>query len=102
VKAVKYYNGKTGRPVTLEYVMLDRVNDFPNDAKELVKTFKGAMYKVNIIPYNSAGMEEFRAPDPQKVLLFQALLKKQGIKTFIRKEKGADIEAACGQLAAGR
>ena len=99
VKASREYNRKTRKRITYEYVMFDGINDSVSDAEKLLNLFKSVKYKVNIIPYNSIDSGKYRKPSADKALEFQKVLIKNGIKAFIRKEKGVDIEAACGQLA---
>lgn len=95
-----YYNKRTGRQITYEYVMFKDINDGEKDAKGLIKNLKCVNYKINLIPYNNSLNKEFVKPDDRRILDFQKILVNHGIKVFIRKEKGADIKAACGQLAA--
>ncbi len=106
VKASKYYNEKTGEQITYEYVLFKGLNDSSHNAQELVKLLNGIDYKINLIPYNDAGtfcgtsqLKKMEKPDKEKVFAFQKVLTTAGVKSFIRKEKGADILAACGQLA---
>ena len=100
IKAAAYYNKKTGQEITFEYVMFKDINDSEKDARNLVNKLKSVNYKINLIPYNNSLNKKFEKPEYNKILNFQEILKNQGIKVFIRKEKGADIKAACGQLAA--
>ncbi len=88
------------RRITFEYVLLEGVNDTHEDAKRLIKLLKGIPSKVNLIPFNPHPGEEFRRPDDKRVLEFQDILISGNITALIRKSKGQDILAACGQLKA--
>lgn len=99
IEISKYYNKKTGKEITYEYVLLDGINDSENDAKDVANILKGVNCKINLIPYNGKKNSEFKRPAENKILQFQKVLMNSGYKTFIRKEKGSDISAACGQLA---
>jgi len=106
VKASRYYNEKTGEGITFEYVLFNGLNDSPHEAKKLIALLRGIDYKINLIPYNDAetccGVSlRLKKPDKERVLSFQKVLTTAGVKAFIRKEKGADIFGACGQLAGG-
>jgi 23S rRNA (adenine2503-C2)-methyltransferase len=92
---------KAGRRITFEYVLLKGVNARIEDARRLVILLKGIPSKVNLIPFNPCEGSEFRKPDDETVLAFQEVLLKGGLTAFIRKSKGQDIRAACGQLKAG-
>jgi 23S rRNA (adenine2503-C2)-methyltransferase len=88
------------RRITFEYVMLKNINDTPEDAKRLVNLLKGIPSKVNLIPFNPYEGSEFERPEDARVLNFQKILLKGHITALIRKSKGQDILAACGQLKA--
>jgi 23S rRNA (adenine2503-C2)-methyltransferase len=85
--------------ITFEYVMLKGVNDAPDHAKELVRTLAGTPSKVNLIPFNPFPDSGFEKTDPDRVRLFQKVLLDAGIVATVRKTRGDDIDAACGQLA---
>jgi 23S rRNA (adenine2503-C2)-methyltransferase len=85
--------------ITFEYVMLKGVNDAPDHAKELVRTLEGTPAKVNLIPFNPFPESGFEKTDPDRVRLFQKVLLDAGIIATVRKTRGDDIDAACGQLA---
>jgi len=85
--------------ITFEYVMLKGVNDAPDHAKELVRTLAGTPSKVNLIPFNPFPDSGFEKTDPDRVRLFQRVLLDAGIIATVRKTRGDDIDAACGQLA---
>ena len=96
ISEVKDYISKTNRRVTIEYVMLNMVNDSIDDAKELAKLLKGMNVYVNLIPYNETKNIEFKRSS--NIDLFKSTLLKEGINTTVRKEFGGKISAACGQL----
>jgi len=86
--------------ITFEYVMIGGVNDTSADARRLVTLLMGIPSMVNLIPFNAYEESRFKSPSEDNVLAFQNVLIKSGINTFIRKSKGRDILAACGQLRA--
>lgn len=93
-----YLERQNGRSITFEYVMLDRVNDRPEHARELAALLAGQDCKVNLIPFNTfPGTRYRRSPEPV-IARFRDLLMKQGVIATIRRTRGDDIDAACGQL----
>lgn len=100
MKAVDYYISKTNRRVTMEYIMLEGINDSEECAKLLSKLLKGKLVYVNLIPYNSTSSSEFKRASKNKIEKFYDILKKNGINVVTRKEMGKDIKGACGQLKA--
>lgn len=84
--------------ITFEYVMLKDVNDTPEDAKRLITLLQGIRSKVNLIPFNSYKGSKFKRTGDKKMLEFQDILIKGNVTALIRKSKGQDILAACGQL----
>jgi 23S rRNA (adenine2503-C2)-methyltransferase len=86
--------------LTFEYVMLDGINDSEDDARRLVKLLNGIRAKVNLIPHNPAPELPYRASPAERILQFQQILIDRGLHAFIRRPRGQDISAACGQLAA--
>jgi 23S rRNA (adenine2503-C2)-methyltransferase len=84
--------------LTFEYVLLDQVNDSVEAARELVELIRGIRAKVNLIALNPGPGIDYRTPADDRVLTFQQVLVKAGIPTFIRRPRGRDIYAACGQL----
>jgi 23S rRNA (adenine2503-C2)-methyltransferase len=88
------------RKITFEYVMLKDINDSTADAKRLVRLLHGLQSKINLIPFNPYSDCEYERPDDIAVLLFQEILAKAEVTVIIRKSKGWDILAACGQLKA--
>ena len=95
---IKEYINKTNRRVTIEYVMLNNVNDNETQALELAALLKGLNVYVNLIPYNETNHIEFKRTPKDKILKFYDVLKKKGINVTVRKEFGSKIDAACGQL----
>lgn len=96
--AIKAYIDKTNRRVTIEYVMLNNVNDKEENALELAKLLKGMNVYVNLIPYNETNHFEFKKSTKSQILKFYDVLKKNHINVTIRREFGSKISAACGQL----
>ncbi len=84
--------------VTFEYVLLEDVNDTPRDATRIARLLRGLRAKVNVIPYNEAGLGAFRTPAPERAARFRDALLAHGVPATIRWSKGRDIGAACGQL----
>ena len=98
ISTLKEYIAITNRRVTIEYVMLNMVNDTQECAIELAKLLKGMNVYVNLIPYNETSHLKFKKSSKERILKFYDTLKKQGINVTIRKEFGSKISAACGQL----
>lgn len=90
---------KPRKRITIEYVMLSGVNDTDADLRRLPKLLRGLPAKVNLIPYNENAGLGFKSPSRDKVMRWQNGLMQAGLDTTIRWSKGADISAACGQLA---
>ncbi|MEN6462017.1 MAG: 23S rRNA (adenine(2503)-C(2))-methyltransferase RlmN [Syntrophomonas sp.] len=102
IKAVEGYISNTNRRVTFEYVMLDNVNIEKKDARDLIALLKPMLANINLIPYNEVSGLEFRKPPANKIKQFYEWLVEGGLNVTLREERGADIEAACGQLSAKR
>lgn len=98
IDTIKEYIAKTNRRVTIEYVMLNSVNDSESCALELATLLKGMNVYVNLIPYNETNHLEYKKSDSKTIMKFYDTLKKKGINVTIRKEFGSKIDAACGQL----
>ena len=94
-----YISGETKRKVTIEYVMLDGVNDQPQHARELVKLLKNLPSKINLIPFNPFPNSQYKTSSNEAIEKFRDILVKAGLVTTTRKTRGDDIDAACGQLA---
>jgi len=100
MEAIREYTEKTGRRVTLEYLLLSGVNDLEEHARELGELVRGMITHVNLIPWNPAeSFTQFEAPSRNRVRHFRQALEEQGITVTQRVERGQDIAAACGQLA---
>lgn len=98
VDTIKEYINKTNRRVTIEYVMLNNVNDKIEHAVELAHILHGLNVYVNLIPYNETNHLEFKKSNQSQIIKFYDTLKKNKINVTIRKEFGSKISAACGQL----
>jgi type II secretory pathway pseudopilin PulG len=96
--AARYYFDHTGREITLEYILLSGVNDQPEHAFELIKVCRTLRANVNLIRYNEVQSLPFARPKSDDVMNFQAILRNNGINAHVRKSRGRDIDAACGQL----
>src|SRR5580704_7691873 len=98
VAAARDFPLRNRERLTFEYVLLDGVNDSVQDARELGELIRGVRAKVNLIALNPGPGIAFRTPDENRVLHFQKVLIAAGVPTFIRRPRGRDIYAACGQL----
>ena len=98
MKASREFPLRTRERLTLEYVLLDGVNDAPAHAREVVELVRGMRAKVNLIALNPGSELPYRTPQQERVLAFQRILVAAGIPAFIRRPRGRDIFAACGQL----
>jgi 23S rRNA (adenine2503-C2)-methyltransferase len=98
-EALKYWYQKTKKKVTYEYVIWDGINDDERHAKALAKFCKLIPSKVNLIQYNPIDEGEFRQAKPEAVQMYVRILEQHGIIAKVRKSRGQDIDAACGQLA---
>jgi 23S rRNA (adenine2503-C2)-methyltransferase len=96
--AAKAYPLRNREWITFEYVLLGGVNDGPENAKEVVELLRGMRCKVNLIALNPGPGIEFTTPDGERVTQFQTILREAGVPAFIRRPRGRDIYAACGQL----
>ena len=85
--------------ITFEYVLLDGINDQPEHARELIKLLKGIPTLMNLIPFNPFQGSGYNTSSKKAVLRFSEILHKAGMTTVVRKTRGEDIDAACGQLA---
>src|SRR4051812_2130674 len=102
VAAAKRFQERTGRIVNIEYCMLEGVNDSDEQAKALADLMDGFRAHVNLIPYNSIGPglsgATYRTPSPEKISAFGQILRNRGLVSHIRRTRGEDVSAACGQL----
>jgi len=94
-----YIDKQNGRSVTFEYVMLDGVNDKPEHARQLARLLKGRPAKLNLIPFNAFPGTGYRRSPAAAILKFRDILNDHGVIATIRRTRGDDIDAACGQLA---
>lgn len=97
--ALKYYFAKTKNPVTYEYIVFYNFNDTLQDAEELYRFTKHVPSKVNIIEYNPIAEADFKNTDKDKLDIFADYLRQKGVNVYVRRSRGKDIDAACGQLA---
>ncbi len=98
LEAADYFYQTTGRQVTYEYVLLRDLNDSPAHAAELARLLRGRQAHVNLIPFNDVEGLPFRRLTQESLTDFVAILRRWGLSVKVRKRKGADIDAACGQL----
>ena len=87
-----------GKRITFEYVMIRDFNDSLEDAARLETLLEGIRYKINLIPYNENPMRDIRRPTEQRVKAFQHYFIQKGLNCTVRRSRGRDISAACGQL----
>ena len=98
IPAAKAFKDKHGRMLTLEFIMIEDINDSLDQAKELTKIARELHAHVNCIPYNKVEGLEWKRPSVRRQDAFVDVLRKGGVSVTIRREKGHDINAACGQL----
>ena len=98
LEATDEYFATSGRRVTFEYVLLGGLNDHPSHAHQLAALLKSRNAHVNLIPMNRVETLEFEEPSASRTLEFVSILETRGVAATLRKRKGADIDAACGQL----
>jgi 23S rRNA (adenine2503-C2)-methyltransferase len=96
--AARHYFEVTGREITLEYILLAGVNDRPEHARKLVKVCRSIRANVNLIRYNEVAGLPYGRPAAADVVRFQEILREGGVNAHVRKSRGRDIDAACGQL----
>jgi 23S rRNA (adenine2503-C2)-methyltransferase len=94
-----YLDEQNGRSITFEYVMIDGVNDSPAQARALARLLKGHPAKMNLIPFNPFPGTAYRRSPPEAIVRFRDELLARGLLATIRRTRGDDIDAACGQLA---
>ena len=100
MEALDYYIKKTNRRVTIEYIMLEGINDSDKCAYELASLVKGKLMYVNLIPYNETSNFTMKRSNDFKIKSFYDILKSNNVNVTIRKEMGGNLSAACGQLRA--
>jgi 23S rRNA (adenine2503-C2)-methyltransferase len=98
IRAAREFPLRNRERITFEYVLLNGVNDDPQAAAEVVALLRGVRCKVNLIALNPGPGIDFSTPEPDRVASFQQVLIKAGIPAFVRRPRGRDIFAACGQL----
>lgn len=98
-ESLVYWYRLTRRKITFEYVVWKEINDKIEDVEALVKLCKQVPSKVNLIEYNFIGDKRFKRAENESIDLYRRKLKENGISAHIRKSRGEDIDAACGQLA---
>lgn len=100
VQALNYFYQQTGNAITFEYILFKQFNDSMKDADELIRLYRQVPADlVNIIEYNPIDQAQFERPDDVSIRQFMQYLERQGVNTRLRKSRGKDIDAACGQLA---
>ena len=97
-KALKNYTDKTGRRITIEYLLIKDLNDTAQSAKELAGYLQDIKCNINLIPYNPTEKNDYQRPSNNSIMKFKYLMEHSGKKVTVRLERGADIDAACGQL----
>jgi 23S rRNA (adenine2503-C2)-methyltransferase len=100
VEAATAYADATGRRITYEMVMIDRINDTPADARATAELLRGRLAHVNLIPMNPVAHTPWQPSSPERVEGFASVLRSVGLHATVRRNRGIDIGAACGQLAA--
>ena len=98
IAAAKEFPLRNREKLTFEYVLLRGVNDAAQHARELAELIRGIRAKVNLIALNPGPGIDFETPEPEQVQIFQEILLRAGIPAFVRRPRGRDIYAACGQL----
>ncbi|MCE1248809.1 MAG: 23S rRNA (adenine(2503)-C(2))-methyltransferase RlmN [Firmicutes bacterium] len=98
IDACKYYQKTTERRITIEYMLIDGLNDSPAHARELAKLLDGLFVMVNLIPLNPVEHFPYKRPPMARCRAFIAETEKYGLKSLLRNERGTGIDAACGQL----
>lgn len=99
MRACREYPLPARKRITFEYILIEGVNDSPRQARELVRLLYGVRTKINLIPFNPHPGSVYRTPSPERILEFQEVLRKANLTAIIRKSRGNEICAACGQLA---
>ncbi|NOT02209.1 MAG: 23S rRNA (adenine(2503)-C(2))-methyltransferase RlmN [Phycisphaerales bacterium] len=98
VEAANYYFDRTGREITLEYVLLAGVNDLPEQARQLATVARRMRSNINLIRYNPVDGLPYERPSAEASTRFQQILRDRGLNVHLRRSRGRDIDGACGQL----
>jgi 23S rRNA (adenine2503-C2)-methyltransferase len=98
IEACRKFQLKPRRRITFEYILIKGINDSPEDAERLGSLLRPVKAKINLIPFNEYQGSDFKRPDESAILLFQETLIRRHYTAVIRRSKGQDISAACGQL----
>ena len=98
MEACSYYSERKKQMITFEYILIEGVNDAPEEARLLADRARGLRAKINLIPYNAVEGLPWNRPSEEVQEEFLSILLSRGIAATIRREKGHDIDAACGQL----
>jgi 23S rRNA (adenine2503-C2)-methyltransferase len=98
MEACTYYSERKKQMITFEYILIEGVNDASSEAKLLAERARGLRAKINLIPYNTVEGLPWKRPSEEVQEEFLSILRDRGIAATIRREKGHDIDAACGQL----
>lgn len=101
LEACREFGSPGGRVVFFEWVMLAGVNDAPEVAHRLAGLLRGIPCRINLLPYNESSALPYRSAPEERITVFKQILHEAGYRTLVRNSRGADISAACGQLAAG-
>jgi len=99
IESLNYFYKATKSPITFEYILFANFNDSIEDADDLIKICRQVPSKVNIIEYNPIELASFAKPDEEKVDAFMQYLDRNKVNARLRRSRGKDIDAACGQLA---
>jgi 23S rRNA (adenine2503-C2)-methyltransferase len=102
LEAAREFVRRTKRRITFEYILMEGVNDSPEDARRLLSLARSVPCKVNLIAYNEYDGSPFKRPSAGRIEAFQRILFEGNVTAILRRSKGGDILAACGQLAAGK
>jgi len=98
LEAAQYYFEKTGREITFEYLMIRNRNMRSLDAERIARIARAVRCNVNLIPYNAVGAHGLERPDSESVKRFAEMVRHHGVNAHVRRSRGLDIDAACGQL----
>jgi 23S rRNA (adenine2503-C2)-methyltransferase len=98
LEVCRYFSSRKKQRITFEYILIAQVNDSEEQARQLAKHARALEAKINLIPYNTVDGLDWRQPSPKRQKEFLAILRATGVRATLRREKGDDIAAACGQL----